>query len=119
MVKEALCNSNEWQTIDGLVAVCDEAGCWGIGFTQRATANAKKSQIRKVVSNLKDEDGFPLFPSITIIDDEGKRKRVYKQETLFDVEDYKTVDNYHARLSNHHKDMAEGYVKRCEDKHDV
>ena len=43
LVKEALSNSNEWQTIDGLVAICDEAGCWGTGFAHRAIANAKKS----------------------------------------------------------------------------
>lgn len=68
LVKEALSNTNEWQTIDGLVAICNEAGCWGTGFAQRAIANAKKSQIRKVVCRLKDKDGFPLFPSITIAD---------------------------------------------------
>jgi hypothetical protein len=90
-----------------------------VGFEQRAVSNAKKAQIRKVISKLKDKDGFPLFPSITIVDDEGKRKRVYKQELLFDVEDYKTVVNYHAKLSNHHRDMAEGYAKRCEKKHQV
>lgn len=119
LVKEALSSASEWQTIDSLVAICDEAGCWQAGFAQRAITNAKKLQIRKVVSNLKDKDGFPLFPSITVLDDEGKRKRVYKQELLFDVEDYKTVVNYHARLSNHHRDMAEGYVERCKEKHEV
>ncbi|MFT4556204.1 MAG: hypothetical protein ACI92S_001546, partial [Planctomycetaceae bacterium] len=37
----------------------------------------------------------------------------------FDVEDYKTIINYHAKRSNHHSDMAKGYVKRCETRHEV
>ncbi len=100
------------------MAICDEAGYWESDFESRALTNAKKMRIRKIISKVKDKDGFPLFPSVTILDD-GKKKRVYKQETLFDVEDYKAVVNYHARLSNHHRDMAEGYVKRCEKKHQV
>ena len=116
---EILTNSDEWQTIDDLVAICDQAGYWEVDFEYRALTNAKKMRIRKVISKLKDKDGFPHFPSVTILDDEGKRKRVYKQELLFDVEDYKTIVNYHARLSNHHRDMAKGYVKRCERNHKV
>ncbi len=115
---EILSSSNEWQTIDDLMAICDEAGYWESDFESRALTNAKKMRIRKIISKVKDKDGFPLFPSVTILDD-GKKKRVYKQETLFDVEDYKAVVNYHASLSNHHRDMAEGYVKRCEKKHQV
>jgi len=116
---EILSSSNEWQTIDDLMAICDEAGYWESDFESRALTNAKKMRIRKIISEVKDKDGFPLFPSVTILDDDGKKKRVYKQETLFDVEDYKAVVNYHASLSNHHRDMAEGYVKRCEKKHKV
>ena len=86
----------EWQTIDDLMAICDEAGCWEFDFESRALTNAKKMRIRKIISRVKDKDGFPLFPSVTILDDDGKKKRVYKQETLFDVEDYKAVVNYHA-----------------------
>ena len=119
LVKEALSSSSEWQTIDGLVAICDEAGCWEVDFEQRAILNTKKARIRKVVSKFKDKDGFPLFPSITLVDDDGKKRRVYKQELLFDVEDYMVVVDCHARLSNHHREMAEGYVKRCERKHQV
>ena len=59
---EILTNSDEWQTIDDLVAICDQAGYWEVDFEYRALTDAKKTRIRKVVSKLKDEDGFPLFP---------------------------------------------------------
>ena len=39
---EILSSSNEWQTIDDLMAICDEAGYWESDFESRALTNAKK-----------------------------------------------------------------------------
>jgi hypothetical protein len=112
-------NSDGWHTIDELVSILDESGYWEDGFRAKALANAKKTHVRGMIRKLKDKDGFPLFPSVRITDAEGVTRRVYKQELLFDVEDYKAVVNYHANLSNHHRTMAKGYADRCEKKYEV
>ena len=112
-IEGLLKNSEGWMDIDELVDVYNETESWGVGFEQRAIRNAKKAYIRKAVSKLKDSEGFPKFPSVAITDSLGNTRRVYKQETLFDVEDYKRVVNFHASLSNHHKEMAKGYVRRA------
>lgn len=64
-------------------------------------------------SNKKDGEGFPLFASVETTDESGNAVRRYKQETLFDVEDYRQVVRYHADRSAHHQTMARGYAKRC------
>ncbi len=116
---DLLSGESDWMTIDEVVALCDEAGFWDRDFETRALANAKKAKIRRAIGQLKDKHGLPKFPSIMITDDEGVKKRVYKQETLFDVEDYKTIVNCHVALANHHRDRAIEYVKRCERRHEV
>jgi hypothetical protein len=51
------------------------------------------------------------------LDEKGEPERVYKQEMLFDPEDYKKVVKYHLGLSEHHKNRAAGYIDRCARKH--
>jgi hypothetical protein len=69
-----------------------------------------------MIRKLKDKDGFPLFPSVRVTDEQGVTRHVYKQELLFDLEDYRVVVDYHANLSKHHRTMAKGYADRCEKK---
>ena len=115
-----LANSDGPRTIEEVVTMLDEKSYnWGADFNARELAKAKKARIRREISRLKDKEGFPKFPSIIVVGEDGVRKQVFKQETLFDVEDYKTIVSYHVKLSNHHRDMAKGYVKRCKARHEV
>ena len=116
-LREILDRATSWQTIDDVVSMLDDVGFWDDGFARNAVSNAKKAYIRNLIRTLKDRDGFPLFPSVRMVDEDGNKRRVYKQETLFDVDDYRTMVDYHANLSNHHRQMAEGYVERCEKRH--
>jgi hypothetical protein len=112
-------SSDGWHTIDELVSILDDSGYWVDGFHAKALSNAKKAHVRSMIRRLKDKDGFPLFPSVRITDEEGGTRRVYKQELLFDLEDYRAVVDFHANLSSHHRRMAKGYADRCEKRYRV
>lgn len=107
----------EWKSIDDIVAACDKERFFDGQFRHAAENRAKKAPIRHLIHSLKDNEGYPLYASITVLDDNGKPKRVYKQEMLFNPEDYRKIVKYHEGLSEHHKKRAAGYVIRCELKH--
>lgn len=110
---EATSAANAWAKIDTLVALCDEHGFWNDEFLSHTADNAKKAFVRRMIKTLKTDDGDPVWASVETTDDEGKTVRVYKQETLFNVDDYRQVVSYHGDRANHHREMALGYARRC------
>ena len=106
-------NADAFLTIDQLVAICDEGAYWTDEFMQTSTRNAKKAHIRRLIKTIKDDDDWPVWASIDSTDEDGNMLRVYKQELLFDVEDYRKVVTYHADRSAYHKQMALGYGTHC------
>ena len=111
-------NSHQWASIGELLRACDEAGYWTDEFLATTTENAKKSHIRKMVK-VRDEAGWPLVASVTTANEDGELVQKYKQESLFDREDYRQVVAFHGERSNHHRKMAVGYAERCFKKFDV
>jgi hypothetical protein len=103
-----------WIAVEDLVERCDAIGFWSQDFADEAAREAKKARVRKLIRTLKDGHGWPQWASVQIIDADGRKRRVYKQETLFDLEDYRKVVAYHATLGKHHQAMAAGYRKRAE-----
>lgn len=110
---EAMAQANAWATIDTLVALAEEHGCFGDEFLSQAESVAKKNAVRRMVKQLKDASGEPVWASVETTNDDGKTVRVYKQETLFNVEDYRQVIGYHSDRSDYHRAMATGYATRC------
>jgi hypothetical protein len=102
-----------FDTIEELVAKCDQANFWADDFFETVVDVAKKSTIRRLIRDVKDEFGWPSIASIETINEAGETVRVYKQEALFDVEDYRQVIYYHGDRSRHHRNMAVGYARRC------
>lgn len=109
--------SGNWGTIEELQEVCDAKCVWDDLFLAGAVEKAKRSEIRRLVCTIKDSDGFPAIASVVTRNEAGKLVRVYKQEKLFDVDDYRQVVDYHASQCAHHRVMAKGYAKRCRQKH--
>lgn len=110
---DATAQANRWANIDTLIALCDEHGFWTDEFIAHVEDNAKKSFVRRMIKTLKTDEGDPVWASVEMTDDEGKTVRVYKQETLFSLDDYRQVVEYHTDRSNHHREMAMGYATRC------
>lgn len=109
---------NKWASIDELVSICDEQGYWDEAFMEGAVGKAKRSEIRRLTRQLKDEHG-DAWASVEIRNDEGETTRVYKQLALFDVGDFKQAIDYHCDRSSYHHHKAVEYQRRCNDKHGV
>lgn len=106
-------NADSWATIDDLVELCESDGYWSNEFQATAALNAKKAHVRRMIRTLRDSDDWPVWASVETTNDKGETVRVYKQETLFDVEDYRQVVSYHVDRTNYSRRMATGYARRC------
>lgn len=111
-------NADSWDNLEDLVKICDKAKYWSPRLEKSAVMNAKKAHLRKALK-IKDEEGMPLFASIVTEDENGKKVRRYKQEALFDVEDYRQVAQYHMQAADHHTTMSKNYIRRCKTRFNV
>ncbi len=102
-----------WTAIDELAELATQAELFGEDFRRDALTYAKKNYLRRMIRSLKGPDGFPLMVSVERIGTDGKKRRVYRQESLFDVDDYKQVVQFHAAQATHHQGMAGAYAERC------
>lgn len=102
-----------WQTIDDLVDRLDNVNAWDDVDIEHAVRNWKKHQIRREIKKLKDSTGWPIFASVVFVNEDGDEIRGYKQEALFDRDDYQQVINYHSGVAIHHWNMARGYKERA------
>ena len=56
----------------------------------------------------KDENGVPKYGSLEIVDRAtGEKQRIYKQTSMFDVDEYRAVANYHIGEARAHLKTAE------------
>ncbi len=94
--------SFDWATIDEIVIACDRAGdFWPQDWLNQTTVFAKKSMIRRLIRQIRSDDGSPAFHSIVQADENGNEVRVYKQQDLFNVDDYLQTINYNVGRAQH------------------
>lgn len=110
---------NQQATVKELLALFDESDYWSTEFLDHATEIAKKDHIRRKIKTLKDDNGVSVYASVEVQTESGEKERRYKQEVLFDVEDYRQVAAYHGERANYHRGMERGYAKRCKARFDV
>lgn len=109
-----------WATIDEIIAACDQQeGFWEEEWLTATTLIAKKSLIRKHIRDVKDTDGMPLWHSLVTKDEDGREVHKYKQEVLFDQEDYLQVINYYVDRSLYTMRMAEALRDRAVKRYDL
>lgn len=112
-------NADGWASINDILELCDNAQFWTDDFLAEAEGKAKKATIRRLMKSIKGRDGAPEWASVVTADETGRPQRVYKQETLFDVADYRQVVAYHVGRSEYHKETAKGYARRCKKRFNV
>lgn len=109
--------SAKWGTIDELISAIDEVPeIWARVASSDITTSWKKAQARRLIKTLKNDDGEPLYASIVQTDENGNEIRVYKQETLFDINDYMQAATYHGKMVIHHAKEASRYSKGYQQK---
>lgn len=110
-----LTQSEAWATIDVLLRRLDEASFWDEAFLEAAKDAHKKSYIRRQIKQLKDAEGWPIFANVVQLDPiSGDELHIYKQEQIFDRDDYMQVVSYHRDRASYHQQMAAGYELRAQ-----
>ncbi len=121
MTHEAFVAATEtaaWVGIDALVAMLDAADYWDEGFLETVEQVAKKAHARQQIKQVTDGNGFPLFANVTTIDPiSGKQERTYKQEAMFDRDDYVQVVRFHQHVAEYHTRRAAENAKRGHDRY--
>jgi hypothetical protein len=100
-------------TIDDIVEAMEAAHLFDNERQQAVVNKWKKQEARRIVRTLKDDSGWPVYFSIKIDDGAGGTKRVYAQEALFDLEQYKQAINYFSQASVRAAAMANELTRRA------
>lgn len=96
-----------WASIEDLIALCDSSpDFWDPVWVASTLDIAKKTVIRKYIRELKDEANMPLWHSLVTVNEDGEETRQYKQEALFDKEDYLQVIQYYIDRTSYNMRMA-------------
>ena len=109
---ERLTRHHGFRTIEELLDMLDTAGYWKSAWLMETTQRAKKAKIRSLIRQSRDETGWPTWANIVLQRPDGIEQHVYKQETLFEREDYRQVINYWISYTQQGMAMAEGYRDR-------
>jgi hypothetical protein len=79
--------------------------------------DAAKEKIFELLEKSVDDRGLPVFGVIEIENEQGELVKAYKQEKLFDAEDYRKAAEYQAQLANDHRILADYYRAEYEKRH--
>lgn len=105
----------DWATIDQIEAKLNLIpGFWdSIATIEQIKSQWRKQKIRHLTKTVR-VDGVPLFASVETMNDEGEVIKIYKNETTFTPEDYKTASIYHSKTGVHHLKMSKYYAEGYE-----
>ncbi len=81
---------------------------------QTIMKEAVKETVIDLLENSLDERGLPVYGIIEIENEHGELVRAYKQEKLFNAEDYQRAALYQAKLANNHCLLADYYNAELE-----
>jgi hypothetical protein len=76
----------------------------------------KKSLVRRAIKQLKDEDGVPRIWSVTDVGPDGREIHKYKQESLFNVDEYKQAIEYCRGRGNYWRRIERHLVRNAREK---
>lgn len=99
--------------IEEVIARLDAGRFWDADFVNNALMEAKKSDTRHMSRTIKGKDGHRLLRSIELTNSAGEVVIGYKQEALFNVQEYKQSVAYHVARAIHHDGEARYLQGRC------
>lgn len=101
-------------TIDDIVAAMEAAHLFDRQKESKVVKRWRKSEARRMIRSLKDETGWPRWFSIVLTDEKtGERQRVYGQEALFNLEEYRQAISYFSGVSVRAATMANELARRA------
>ena len=72
--------------------------------------NLVKENVIDLIENSVDERGLPLFGIIETENENGELAKAYKQEAMFETEDYRKAAEYQKKLADYHQTLAYYYA---------
>lgn len=110
-------NGMDWMGIEDLAALAmDSEEIVTEEDRDEAVLRSTKTAIRQYMKSATDANGEPLYHSIQQVQPDGSTVRVYKQEALFDRDDYQQVIDYHVDRAKYNVDRAVHMRERAEAK---
>lgn len=74
----------------------------------RAFTEEIRKELRRKIS------GVPVYTSVITADEDGERRRVYKQTALFEVADYRVAIDFYLRESEANRRVAKALAADCQ-----
>jgi hypothetical protein len=99
--------------IEELLEIAIDSDLFSNEFKDGSFLRSAKTELRRALRQLETDEGVPEWWSTKEVDEDGKEHRVYRQELLFTVEDYKLVIGEYVENSNRYAEVAKGLKKRC------
>lgn len=100
-----------WATIDELTDYCQSR--LPSPPTEQMRRDWFKDRIRRVIKQNQRDNGLSEWESTLSTGPDGRAVRRYKQLTLFTINDYRQVSEYHADRARYHGRKANSLVRLC------
>jgi hypothetical protein len=105
---------NKWDDIDAIAkhAITEN---WFPEAEKVALLQYIKSRLRPILNQKDPSTGLPVHMSVVAKDLlTGKKKRVYKQLSLFTIDDYQEAFRYHRARGVHHQKILKALIDDCQ-----
>lgn len=79
-----------------------------IRLAMRGYTDVVRGELRRKV------DGVPVYSSVVAADEEGNKRRIYKQTELFDVADYTVAVTFYVNEARANLHVARALMRDCE-----
>lgn len=105
--------TEQWVRPDTMVEKLDAAGYWDDALAAHALAEFKKEHVRRMARTIRRDDGRLVFVHVVQTTPTGEKVPLYKQQALFNVDDYRYAVNYHKMMGIHHMVRANELARDC------
>jgi hypothetical protein len=104
----------KWKTTEEMVDMLDEAKFWDSEeVLGDVIAHAKKDFVRRSLRSMRDDNGDRVFINVKVKGSDGQTKNLYKQEMLFNVEDYRYAVGYYKNTGMKFIQEANRLARNC------
>jgi hypothetical protein len=79
-----------------------------IRLAMRGYTDEIRAELRRKV------DGVPVYTSVLVANEEGDKRRVYKQTAMFDIADYQVAIRFYTAEAKANLKVAKALVKDCQ-----
>lgn len=103
-----------WSTTDEIARALVEGGHIAAAAQDAVILDLLKRELRQFLRTERDERGRNAYHHVTVTDELGNDRDIYKQYSFFALEDYQFTVSAHARIVRRHLRTIEELIADCE-----